>query len=477
MARGQQNEPQGRYVIRLLPFMVNLKSAAVWAGAIALSAVLFVYSLPPANLGFLGLFALVPILKVVRGRGFLVGFVTSLAMVFAAAKLAESGWASKLTWDGGTLGWLYTGFGLFGFAISLTVAVYADVSRRREPSMVTIAGLAVLFEACLLLVLPAHLALTQYEHPFAMTVASIGGVWLVSWLLWVLQLKLASLTWPRSILACALLAGCWLITAGLQFKVGGSTAQVGMVQTEAIDLETLSHLHKWTGKNQVAIWPEFSALAIAHEGDTTDLRKLSLESSPIITTFRDAAKPLPHNVAAMFSDGNESAPYFKRKLFGSEREMHAAGVQSTQVSWRFGIIGLNICYDSCFPGIIRDTASNPAVNLIALPTIDPPSPHHFIAAIHAAYTTFRCAENGVSIVRVDGAAYSMAVDGRGHIVTRIHPGERATSTPVPTERIKTVYALLGDWVLYLAPVSILIAALEAKKPHPKAGLKLYETSR
>lgn len=442
-----------------------LKSVALWCSGVIMSAALLVLALPPAGFGVLGLFVLVPVLRAARGRGFLVGFVSSLAMIFLAAWIAEQGWFYSNRFEGGTNGWLYTGFGLFGFAIAMTVAIYADISRKKEPSIPLIASLAVLFESVLLLVLPAHLGLTQYRQPVAMMIATLGGIWLVSWLLWVLNLYLARLALPRTVIGFCVAAILWYLGMGSKFASGGNNVTVGMLQTEAVDLETLSKLHRGVGQTEVTVWPEFSGLAIAYEGDASDLIKLSRNSSPLVTTFRDNEAPLPHNAAALFSNGKESARYFKRKLFGSESQMHQAGVQAVRVAWSQGLMGLNICYDSCFPSIIRDTASNPAVNLIVLPTIDPPSPHAFVAAIHSAYTPFRCAESGVPMVRADGFAYSMAVDGRGRIVKELGLGESATATPLPIEHHWTLVSVAGDWVLFACCGVVLMTAFGSRRNH------------
>lgn len=79
-------------------------------------------------------------------------------------------------------------------------------------------------------------------------------------------------------------------------------------------------------------------------------------------------------------------------------------------------VGLNIWFHSCFPAVLRDTAYLEEVGLLALPTIDPRAPHHFMATMHAAYSPFRAAELGVPVVRADCGAYSSIVDARGRIL-------------------------------------------------------------
>ena len=131
--------------------------------------------------------------------------------------------------------------------------------------------------------------------------------------------------------------------------------------------------------------------------------------------------------------------------------MHTPGTKAVAV--HFGgwgrMLGLNICYDSCFPYVIRETAALPGVKIIALPTIDPDSRHYFIAAMHSAFTPFRCAENGVAMARADGHFGSMIVDERGRIVAELHDEQKSILGTVTGERVWTPYQIIGDWFWFL----------------------------
>jgi apolipoprotein N-acyltransferase len=151
----------------------------------------------------------------------------------------------------------------------------------------------------------------------------------------------------------------------------------------------------------------------------------------------------------MYSDGKESARYEKRKLFASESKMHMPGTKAIAVPYGAGSVGLNICFDSCYPNIIRETAALDNVKVVALPTIDPDSPHYFVAAVHAAYTPFRCAENGVAMVRADGNFGSMIVNEHGQIVAELKNEQKSLTATISGKRAWTVYRVLGDWFWYL----------------------------
>ena len=400
---------------------------------------------------FLGWFALVPLLAAVRGRGFLIGFVAATATTFLAAWLVATGFLYGSRDAEGEIAWIYTGMGLFGFALAGSVAVWADPSLGKRP-LWWLAAVAVLLEACLLVQLPAHLALTQYRQPLPLMLASVGGIWAVSFVLWWANFWIAAmparraLAWAVGITAASLMLRSAWVPAPF-----GPLVQVAAIQTEGDDSDTLTKLHEQASRSHpaVVVWPEFSGLAWALP-NTEPLRALSARegSAPFVTTFRDDHRPLPHNAAALFEGGRESERYFKRKPFGAERAMHAAGSRPVAVPLGATKVGLNICFDSCFPAVMRDTARLEEVGLLALPTIDPRAPHHFMAAMHAAYSPFRAAELGVPVVRADGGAHSSIVDARGRIVAEAPPGEAVLVGGVAPGPRFTVYRFAGDWVLY-----------------------------
>ena len=229
---------------------------------------------------------------------------------------------------------------------------------------------------------------------------------------------------------------------------------VGVVQSDSNELAKMRDLSIEAVERQSArlgrpfvVWPEFGGLYFTSRGETKKLTKLS--SDPLmpafVTTYQDGFKPLPHNTATLFSSAGESKSYFKRKLFGAESTMHTPGTKPVAVAWGDSLIGLNICFDSCYPSIIRDTARLGA-DIIALPTIDPESPYSFFAANHAAFTAIRAAENGVSIVRADGNAYSAIVDSDGEVIGATNDGKDQVAYGLVSRYGRpTFYRWAGDW--------------------------------
>lgn len=435
-----------------------MKALLAVIGAGALSGLLLALSLPPIGVGWLGSICLVPLLAAVAGKGLLRGFVGGIMVPFAAAAVVQSGMFYRVTPDLGSANWLYTGFGFFGFGIAVVACVAAETKATGWRRVAMLAALAIVLELALFPILPAHLALTQSRQAGMLLLASAGGIWIVSLLLWAANAAIGEAVRGEDRRPSLILAGVVALTYGVGYiprAEGESLTKVSAVQTQATDPATLKKWNAQAGREgaSLAVWPEFSGLEIVPRGDTADLRALSSElgQPPFVTTFRDDYQPLPHNVAALFDRGVESARYFKRKVFGGESNMHTPGTKAVRVPWPgHPPLALGICYDSCYPRMMADSAAFSETCLIALPTIDPDATNCFVAAVHAAFTPFRAAESGIAIVRADGTAYSQIVDNTGHIVAELGPRKEGVLTAaVSTTRRWTLYSILGDWVLYL----------------------------
>ncbi len=423
-------------------------------GALATGTML-VLALPLGEQAWLAWFMLVPLLWTTQEKGFLVGFLGGLGAVFWCAWLSASGVFYHHKNFEPSNGWTYTACGLYAFSFAIFFAVWADRKNHEKPIW-WLAALAVVLESVLLLEIPATLALTQYRNSVLVWLASVGGIWLTSFLVWysnILATNFKKGTWKREYFLFLFFCVISIFHATPSKTLEGPSITVGVAQiADGLDKELLAaHQEASRAKADFVVWPEFSGMLFVRGDDTSKLKDASVGTSPLITSFRDLATPLPHNVAAMYSDGKESARYEKRKLFASESKMHTAGTKAVAVPLpqENDSVGLNICFDSCYPNIIRESAALPNVRVVALPTIDPDSPHYFVAAVHAAYTPFRCAENGVAIVRADGHFGSMIVNEQGQIVAELKDEQKSLTAVISGKRAWTVYRILGDWFWYL----------------------------
>lgn len=425
----------------------------IWVLLAAISSgTLLCLALPLGEQSYLAWMMLIPLLIATKKQGFLIGFIGGLGAVFWCAYLATTGVFYHHKYVEGLPTWVYTVCGIFAASFSLSFGIYGEQKKSEKPIW-WMAAIAVASEAILLFEIPAHVALTQYRNWAMMLVASVGGVWMVSFLIWLVNLYVAGnlrKRWPVGIGIC--LVGA--ITTWTQpfAKEPNMGITVGAAQvSDGLEQELLAaHRSATLTNSSFVVWPEFSGMLFTRGGDDFKLKEISKDSVPFVTSFRDDADPLPHSVAAMFAMGRESERYEKRKLFGSESKMHAPGHRAVAVPilWRTEKLGLNICYDSCFPAMIRETANLPNVNVIALPTIDPDSVHYFMAAMHAAYTPFRASEEGIAIVRADGNYGSMVVNEHGAILKELKNQQGLMTANISGHRIRTLVGTFGDWFLY-----------------------------
>lgn len=114
-----------------------------------------------------------------------------------------------------------------------------------------------------------------------------------------------------------------------------------------------------------------------------------------------------------------------------------------------------ICYESIFPGAVRDPADRPDWILVA--TNDAwfgasAGPHqHFAAAV------FRAIEEGLPVVRVANGGMSGVIDARGHVLAALPLGARThLDVVLPPPLPPPLYARLGDGLL-LALAALLLA--------------------
>jgi apolipoprotein N-acyltransferase len=243
----------------------------------------------------------------------------------------------------------------------------------------------------------------------------------------------------------------------------GQVLKVAVVQSESTELPVMEALSRKDAPD-IAVWPEFAGLSHVREGDATTLVELGRKPGmpAIVTSFPDGNKPLPFNTAALYGKAGESARYHKRRLFGGEKNMHLPGTKAAVAITEWGPVGLNICFDSCFPSLMRDSATLGEVGFLALPTIDPESPHGFLAAMHAAFTPFRAAELGVAVARADAQAHSMVVANTGEVVLDLPPGfEGSAAVRVDATPRWTLYKAAGDWFLYICALIPVVSCLRA----------------
>lgn len=452
--------------------MERLRAVGAIVCGTALSGLLLAVSLPPLGWG-LGAFCLVPVLYATRKAGAVAGFAAGMgASLLAAAVLANGPLIAPSVMDGDS-GWVYTGFALFGLLIGLVLLVRAAAPKLASRTW-AMAAWATLLEIPLLLYLPAHIGLTQGRSTVMLEVCAWTGLWGVSFLVWWANFQLSewlTLRKPRHLIAltaaAALASLSWLPAERGEFVVAA-------IQTRSGDIDELAALNARAGDMgaKLVVWPELSGLAIASGGRTSALVGLAKQQDqpPFITTFPDDAEPKPHNAASLFSKAGESKRYWKRKPFAAEKQMHQAGAAPASARVDGHTFALCICFDSCFPAVIRASAKEPGVEFLALPSLDPDTPRGIAQALHGAWTPFRAAESGLPIIRSEITAWSQITDARGRMIAEAPPGQGVVITgAIRTGQRWTLYRLAGDWFLVVCGVLALLGARRTQATTAASG--------
>jgi len=410
---------------------------------------------------YLALVALVPLMAAVSNTSFLTGFVAGLATPFVPALILAARLVPVPHPGPGEPNWIYAGFLLFGAILGVLGGILADTKKLSFRQVLIYTAASIALEASLLGFLPVHLALSQSRVPAALMLASVTGIWGVSAVLWFTNLWFTAVLRARGPGWFVPVGWVVVLLALMQVPFGKPQTPTGLrvaiIQTQSQELADLRKLNARASElgAKIAVWPELSALAAAPRGNTSSLQALSKEPGQpaFVTSFEDAESPRPHHTAALFSKGTESVRYFKRRPFAGEITVHQPGSIAAIAAWDVPV-GLNVCFDSCHPGIMRETALLKDVGLIALPTEDPVSMDAIIQSLHAAYTPFRSAELGMTIARADITADSMIVGPDGRILAELGTGEDVAAADVPAPR-PTFYKSAGDWFLYLCFVVVL----------------------
>ncbi|MBX3114218.1 MAG: hypothetical protein KF836_06595 [Fimbriimonadaceae bacterium] len=439
-----------------------MKRAAVIIAVAIIAGIAFTLSMPPRAFALLGWVFLTPLFIATRGVGFLRGFLSGLVLTVTAA-IASTTLISGPNLIQGDVSWNYLGIGLYGIVLSLMVGITAEIKELTFGKAAILACAGIVLECLTFIKLPAHLALTQYGSAPMLALASVTGIWGVSWLVWFSNLALASQSAQKqfrpAVAGIALLAVLsttigWNQGAKPKDSVVASTDKlnpVAALQTDNFGANEILPLYESLGSTQptLSVWPELSIT----EMDIATIQEFaaSQNGSPVVATMHDGYSPKPHNAAVLISGNGVSEAYYKRKPFGSEINEVTAGTRPLVVKTIPLSVGLNICFDSCYPGVMRDTANAGDPDLIALPTLDPASPNGFIQSAHAAFTSFRAAELGIPIVRAETTAWSMFVNSDGNIVETLPVGyEGAVARQISDAKKWTLYRQWGDWFLWLS---------------------------
>lgn len=348
------------------------------------------------------------------------------------------------------------------------------------------------------------LAYTQRGFPIAMQIASIAGIWGISFMMsffaslvnhfweghasplsWtsaglltlVLCLSLGRILLPSQPKQTAVIAGFSLPEGTLskslnQFKSGDEAGfRQAMDELHAAELNQIRILAQ-DGANIVVI-QEGGVIGVTDQIETMIQNAGALAKEEniyiVLPTFDIEQTPPVNSVRIIDPNGDVVLHHIKYGGNMFEGTLKGNGVLQT-VDTPYGKLSAVICWDADFPNIIKQTGAQ-NVNLLIVPSQD----WLGVRDIHANMVTFRSVENGLTIFRQTGQGVSLVSDPYGKILNQIDTFEEPASdfvgihkVTVPIASVNTWYPKVGDLLgnaMLLGLLGLFIGMFASRRKH------------
>ncbi len=199
---------------------------------------------------------------------------------------------------------------------------------------------------------------------------------------------------------------------------------------------------------QLILWPEAAGIcasedepALIERGRQAARDKAIYLAIPLFTHHPDGEGRPENKVIIIDPAGDVVLEHYK---FGGNQFEHSVlgDRQLKTVQTPEATIGAVICWDMDFPSVMRQSGRNGTDILLA-----PANDWKAVATTHANMSVFRAVENGVSLVRQAKNGLSIVTDPYGRtLATMDHfaATDLLMVAQVPTQGVRTVYALIGD---------------------------------
>jgi len=214
---------------------------------------------------------------------------------------------------------------------------------------------------------------------------------------------------------------------------------------------------------RIVLWQEYSvAVTEEHEGEFVDRATRLAKENDIYLAMAVAVFPLSYpdrpwknKLIWIGPDGKIIAEYLKSKP-APPLEPIAPGEDAIPVlDTPYGKIASVICADLDYPGLLYQGHVYDA-DLLLIPAQD------WAAAdpLHTNMSVFRAIENGVSMVKGTGGGLSIAVDPYGRIINAsdyFASDDAPMIACLPTKGVGTIYSIIGDafaWLCILGVVTM-----------------------
>jgi apolipoprotein N-acyltransferase len=317
-----------------------------------------------------------------------------------------------------------------------------------------------------------NLGYSQMNFPPVLQIASITGVWGISFCIFLFSATIAAFVSSadrNSKRRLALGAGLFfalLFCFGawrLNFAPASSKIKVGLIASDVpanlypkegaalpVFEQYAAHVHSLASQGaQAVIIPEKTAVVDAKSLAALDRILLDTAARDRVFILAGVLRyPGPYNESRLYSpDGRVVATYDKHHLVSQFESDEIAGARRTLVDQPSGKWGLEICKDMDFPQLSRQYG-NGGAGLLLVPAWD------FIADgwLHSRMAILRGIESGFSIARSVKQGILTISDDRGRVVaqriTASAPFVTSIAT-VPVRHDSTFYDRFGNWFAWL----------------------------
>lgn len=361
----------------------------------------------------------------------------------------------------------------------------------------------------------AVLGASQWRHPAVLALASVGGVWLVSWVLVAANVAIAvvltSARWAAR--AAAAVAAAAVVASGpVTFALtppapvtGTATialVQPGMAASPALRVDASQRLTAGLFRRgrrngtrpsgpstpDLVVWGE-SSVGYHLESDTSLLRSIEkiskINKTQILVNQDSVHDGEKSKVAVLVGPDGIAGTYTKTRLvpFGEYIPFRSALSWLTDISraarvnmvpgtgahvlrvtepdGRPLVIGPLICFESAFPDMSRVDTDRGA-RVIVYQTADSTFQGTWALAQHASLDALRAAETGRPVVQAALTGDSDAFDSRGRQLAWMSQAQRGVTTVplgLPAASSRTIYDELGDCVPWAATGVAALAGL------------------
>jgi apolipoprotein N-acyltransferase len=348
----------------------------------------------------------------------------------------------------------------------------------------------------------ALLGASQWNDRPILALASVGGVWAVSFLLLAVNLALAVALGPRvprPVRGRAALAAGGLVLAALAWWAirpapldTGRTVRIALVQPGRIDnvearfraSESLS-LGLADARPDLIVWPESSVGRdpSANPDDIARLRRIVERTGADVLANVDARRQGSGGIyksSLLVGRGGPSGSYDKIRLVpfgeyvparpllgwvGSFTDAAAVnrhrGSHLVLLQARSLVIGPLICFESSFPDLSRNLARMGA-DVVVVQSATTTFQETWGPQQHASLAAVRAVESGRPVVQASIAGVSTAFDPEGErLAWQPTTWRGAAVVEVPLSRETTLYDRFGAWVPAGSALALALAAVLA----------------